>query len=213
MFRKIVLENFKAFGTEQKIPLRPITLIYGPNSSGKTTILNSLLMLKQTYEESISPKTPLLYKGSLTDQQSYSRCVNSRDVGKTMKIGVLCALCAAMEERIDIDLLADFEKYSGLIGSQEISWDENGKEVLGKYSAPESKLLHDIDIFHALLNYEFNSYGEKTELDRVYCSITLVKTMDFSPRLSVATHFRHSRKCGNPGFLMVVDPRFREDDD
>ena len=37
----------------------------------------------------------------------------------------------------------------------------------------------------------------------IYCSITLVKTMDFSPRLSVATYFRHSREGGNLGVVVV----------
>ena len=29
--------------------------------------------------------------------------------------------------------------------------------------------------------------------------LTLLKTMDFSPKLSVATYFCHSHKGGNPG--------------
>jgi AAA15 family ATPase/GTPase len=36
--------NFKAFSDLQHIPLRPITLIYGANSSGKSSILHSLLL-------------------------------------------------------------------------------------------------------------------------------------------------------------------------
>ncbi|RLC83755.1 MAG: hypothetical protein DRI37_09850, partial [Chloroflexi bacterium] len=88
MIHELSLENFKAFGSEQKIPLRPITLIYGPNSSGKSTIFNALLMLKQTYEQSLGVETSLLYKGGLTDQQNFSRCVNGRDMSKEFKIGV-----------------------------------------------------------------------------------------------------------------------------
>lgn len=38
------LGNFKAFSDLQHIPLRPITLIYGANSSGKSSILHSLLL-------------------------------------------------------------------------------------------------------------------------------------------------------------------------
>lgn len=44
MIRHIALSNFKAFGQEQQIPLRPITLIFGKNSSGKSSIIHSLLL-------------------------------------------------------------------------------------------------------------------------------------------------------------------------
>lgn len=37
------IEGFKAFGSGQDIPLAPITLIFGPNSSGKSSVLHALL--------------------------------------------------------------------------------------------------------------------------------------------------------------------------
>ena len=47
MLRRIGLQNFKCW-RELDIELAPITLLFGANSSGKTAILQSLLMLKQT---------------------------------------------------------------------------------------------------------------------------------------------------------------------
>ncbi len=47
MLRKIALKNFKCWQALD-IDLAPITLFFGSNSSGKTAILQSLLMLKQT---------------------------------------------------------------------------------------------------------------------------------------------------------------------
>jgi hypothetical protein len=57
----------------------------------------------------------------------------------------------------------------------------------------------------------------------VYCSITLVKTMDFSPRLSVATQFLSLENSQNSLIIVIpakagiqwftgMDPRIREDD-
>lgn len=37
------IEGFKAFGSGQQLPLAPITLVFGPNSSGKSSVLQSLL--------------------------------------------------------------------------------------------------------------------------------------------------------------------------
>ena len=50
MLHSIQLENFKAFGRRNLIPFAPITLIFGENSAGKSSILHSLNLLKQTRE-------------------------------------------------------------------------------------------------------------------------------------------------------------------
>ena len=65
MFKKITLENFKGFATNQSIEIKPITLIYGANSSGKSSILQSLLLMKQTLEQSNDPNAILLLKENI----------------------------------------------------------------------------------------------------------------------------------------------------
>ena len=79
--REYQLTNFKAFAGPETIPIRPITLIYGPNSSGKSSILQSLLLLKQTLEEADS-STPLLPKGKLVDLGDYREFIHRHDVNK-----------------------------------------------------------------------------------------------------------------------------------
>ena len=41
MYKELTIENIKTFEKEQKLKLRPITLLYGENSSGKTTLLKT----------------------------------------------------------------------------------------------------------------------------------------------------------------------------
>lgn len=43
MITSFSIGNFKAFAEKQSIPLKPITLIYGANSSGKSSIIHSLM--------------------------------------------------------------------------------------------------------------------------------------------------------------------------
>ena len=50
MIRNIRLHNFKAFQDTGQLEFKPITVLAGPNSGGKSTILQSLLLLKQTLE-------------------------------------------------------------------------------------------------------------------------------------------------------------------
>ena len=49
MIEKIELKNFKTFD-EETFTLRPLTLIAGVNSMGKSSVIQSLLLLKQSYE-------------------------------------------------------------------------------------------------------------------------------------------------------------------
>jgi len=44
------LANFKAFGASQRVPLRPITLLFGANSAGKSSVLHALALAHHAIE-------------------------------------------------------------------------------------------------------------------------------------------------------------------
>ncbi len=88
MFTEIGIENFKSFGKMQRIPLKPITLLYGPNSSGKSSLLQSLLLFKQTLEESGDDKIVLLPKGNFVDLGGYQEFINGHDTGKDFRLSI-----------------------------------------------------------------------------------------------------------------------------
>lgn len=48
MFAQLRLVNFKAWSDTGNISLRPLTMLLGTNSSGKSSLIQSLLLLKQT---------------------------------------------------------------------------------------------------------------------------------------------------------------------
>lgn len=77
MLRRLVLENFKAW-KEVDVSFRPITLIYGANSSGKSSLLQFLLLLKQT-KDSNDPLVALDFSGALTDLGSFRDAVFQHD--------------------------------------------------------------------------------------------------------------------------------------
>src|SRR5271169_6873604 len=52
MLTQLSVGNFKSWKRIDKMRLAPITGLFGTNSSGKTSILQLLLMLKQTIESS-----------------------------------------------------------------------------------------------------------------------------------------------------------------
>jgi len=52
MFTKLRIQNFKSWADTGEFRMAPLTGFFGTNSSGKTAILQFLLMLKQTVESS-----------------------------------------------------------------------------------------------------------------------------------------------------------------
>ena len=59
---KIVISSFKSIAEESVIDIRPLTILAGANSSGKSSIMQPLLLLKQTLELEFDPG-PLWLEG------------------------------------------------------------------------------------------------------------------------------------------------------
>lgn len=70
MLKSISLENYKCFKNSGEIEIAPLTILCGVNSSGKSSILKSLLMLKQSYESNYS-KGELLFSGKDVDNGTF----------------------------------------------------------------------------------------------------------------------------------------------
>lgn len=54
MLKKIGLEHFKSFEFLDDLTIKPLTILCGVNSGGKSSIIKSLLLLKQSYENSLA---------------------------------------------------------------------------------------------------------------------------------------------------------------
>ena len=67
MIKSISLENFKSFRNLPQLELRPLTLLCGANSSGKSTIFKSIMALKQSYETTSSYDNLILNGGYTTN--------------------------------------------------------------------------------------------------------------------------------------------------
>lgn len=87
MLKSLVLENFKAFGCRTVIPLAPITLIYGQNSAGKSSILQALQLFKQSLDNRDSQA--LLLPRSDTgyvDLGSFKELIFDHDLSRALNI-------------------------------------------------------------------------------------------------------------------------------
>jgi predicted ATPase len=61
MLTSISLRNFKSFGEEQRIPLRPITILVGPNNSGKSAFMSIGQFVRSSLE--MEPEAALVEHG------------------------------------------------------------------------------------------------------------------------------------------------------
>lgn len=86
MIKEWKLNNFKSIDKEKDLEFRPLTIFTGANSSGKSTILQSILLVTQTLQSSIASRSILL-NGWFKKFGSYSDIVNLRDYNKNIKIG------------------------------------------------------------------------------------------------------------------------------
>ena len=68
----LTVEGYKSFGKKQHLQIRPVTLLAGANSSGKSSVIQPLLLLKQTLESPFDPG-PLKVDGPNVDFTRYSQ--------------------------------------------------------------------------------------------------------------------------------------------
>lgn len=91
---QIEIENFKGIGKKQVIKMAPITLLFGPNSAGKSTILQSLHYLREILDRN-NPDPDQTIAGGLTDLGGFATLVHEHDLNRPIII------------RVGIDLIDD----------------------------------------------------------------------------------------------------------
>jgi len=86
--KKLMLANFRAFSEEVSVPLSKITLLYGQNSAGKSSILKALLLLQQSLRggEDRRRRT-FVFSGDSVDLGSFTTTVFSHDPTLTITLG------------------------------------------------------------------------------------------------------------------------------
>jgi len=74
MLKEIRIKNFKSLRDTGVLEIKPITILVGPNSSGKSSLIQFLLMIKQT-AESRDYRNPLIFDGTCIKLESYRNII------------------------------------------------------------------------------------------------------------------------------------------
>lgn len=85
MLTGLRLGNFKAFADTQQVPIRPLTLIFGANSAGKSSIIHSLLLARHAFETGELDAHRTTVGGDSVDLGGFHQYIHQRDAGRRME--------------------------------------------------------------------------------------------------------------------------------
>ncbi|MCL2898157.1 AAA family ATPase [Brenneria tiliae] len=80
MIRGIGLENFRSFVSKTFIDLKPITVFVGKNSSGKSSLLRTFPLFRQSVEENTTG--PILWYGRYVDYGDFTDVLSKNSESK-----------------------------------------------------------------------------------------------------------------------------------
>jgi len=128
MIQSLELTNFKCF-QQQLVVLKPLTLLAGLNSSGKSTIIQALLLLRQSYLENLLPNVGLTLNGKLaglgTAKDVLFEEADVDEIGFELKDSLPAHLKLRFAYREESDVLAVIgNEHSGEIWSTSLFRDE-----------------------------------------------------------------------------------------
>jgi ABC-type ATPase involved in cell division len=106
MLTSLELENFKGISTRQRIDFAPLTLLFGANSAGKSTILQALLYLHEVIERGSADVDRTELGGTVLELGGFARLVHRHETERAIVLRAEFATPGGLE-RFGRDL-ADF---------------------------------------------------------------------------------------------------------
>ncbi len=80
------IENFKGIGRRVRIDLRPVTLLFGPNSAGKSTILHAICYAQEILSRRSVDAGKTTLGGEQVDLGGFRRFVHAHDTGRRVHL-------------------------------------------------------------------------------------------------------------------------------
>lgn len=101
ILKSITLENFKAISEPVRVDFKPITLLFGQNSAGKSTIIQALLYMHELLERNNTDPGTTRLGGQLLNLGGFRNLVHNHDLSREIRIRVDFALGGSGFEKGD----------------------------------------------------------------------------------------------------------------
>jgi hypothetical protein len=170
------IANFKSFGSKSnEIPLRPITLIFGPNSAGKSSLLQALMYFHEVMESGeLDVITPRSGSGRI-DLGGFKQVLHRRGGMRHIVIGFSyppeivpkeARKWWPMKQGFTINLTLGPLSFGGDMGTKGISLEIDGRELLRASRNEDGPMKIDLfDFEHPVMSNLFAFLSNRQESD------------------------------------------------
>ena len=110
MIKSISIKNFKGIGDEVSIDLKPITLLFGANSAGKSTIVHALHYAREIFERRNYNPDMTATGGKYIDLGGFEQLVHGKRNGLHRRV------CLRLDVAANEDDIAIFETDYDVLG-------------------------------------------------------------------------------------------------
>src|SRR3954453_21245671 len=86
MITAITIENFKGISEPVRLELRPITLLFGQNSAGKSSLLHALIYAREVFERHNLDADRTLSAGEHLDLGGFRTFIHDHDLKRTIRL-------------------------------------------------------------------------------------------------------------------------------
>src|SRR5690606_16394738 len=87
MIKKLEIKNFKGIGDPGvEVEFKPITLLFGPNSAGKSTIIQALHYAREIFLRKNFNPTSVLSGGSILNLGGFRNIVHNHNIENTITL-------------------------------------------------------------------------------------------------------------------------------
>ena len=225
MITELSVQNFKSWKDTGKLQIAPLTGFFGANSSGKTSLLQTLLMLKQTVERPPDWNGVIDFgdDNSLVDLGSFDDLIHQhkRDIPLKISLSWKFSEKLSIADTDEVDILS-FElsvfdnensvpgvSFNYKIGKKNFAVDWDGQDVL-LISVPVELKYHDESLFRCYGVRSAHYHNQEifssiqTRFENLFRNIHYLGPLREYPRRNYAWQGKHSPGVGQHGEDMVT---------
>ena len=225
MVTELSVQNFKSWKDTGKLKIAPLTGFFGANSSGKTSLLQTLLMLKQTVERPPDWNGVIDFgdDNSLVDLGSFDDLIHQhkRDIPLKISLSWKFSEKLSIADTDEVDILS-FElsvfdnensvpgvSFNYKIGKKNLAVDWDGQDIL-LISVPVELKYHDESLFRCYGVRSAHYHNQEifssiqTRFENLFRNIHYLGPLREYPRRNYAWQGKHSPGVGQHGEDMVT---------